>query len=288
LTRQSRKFLVEALAIALIYSAYSALLRAPAARAAEIAPPAFWDPARKLEKPDLSGLRHIRFLTEDDYPPFNFALADGRIAGFNVDLARAVCEELELSCTVQRRRWDLLVPALDEGAGDAVIASMAMNEETRRKVDFTEPYYTTPARFVVLADSTLRSTTPEAIGDRSIAVTAGSAHEAYLKAFYPKARLVTFESAALARVALKTGRAHALFGDAVSLSFWLNGAEAEACCVFKGGPYTDARYFGDGVGVAVKKGNGQLRRAIDYALARLARRGVYSELYLKYFPVGPF
>jgi polar amino acid transport system substrate-binding protein len=266
------------------------LAPAPHARAQETAPaaPSFWDTGRPLEKPDLSSLRQIRFLTEDDFPPFNFVLADGRIAGFNVDLARALCGELELSCTIQRRRWDMLIPSLNDNSGDAVIASLAMNEETRKQVDFTAPYLSTPGRFAVSAGSVLKGASPQDLDDRAIAVAAGSRHEAFLKAFYPKSNIATYETAALARNALKTGRVHALFGDAISLSFWLNGAEAAGCCAFKDGPFTDPRYFGDGLGVAVKKGATPLRRALDYALSRLAQRGVYSELYLKYFPVGPF
>jgi polar amino acid transport system substrate-binding protein len=250
--------------------------------------PSFWDPARRLEKPDLSGIKQIRFVTEDDYPPFNFALKSGEIVGFNVDLARAVCEELEVPCTIQRRQWDLLVAALSDGSADAVIASLAQSAENRALVDFTAPYYVTPGRFVTLKDSVLTEATPETLDDRLVAVVSGSAHEAYLKTFFPKTRLATFENAPLARRALKAGRAHALFGDAISLSFWLNGVDAEDCCVFKGGPYIDPNFFGDGVGVAVKKGATQLRRALDYALVRLAQRGVYAELYLKYFPVSPF
>ena len=91
----------------------AALLTCNAAAKAEgqeaAATPTFWDPAHRLPKPDLHEIRQVRFVTEDDYPPFNFALPDGQIAGFNVDLARAICEELELSCTIQRRRWDLLI-----------------------------------------------------------------------------------------------------------------------------------------------------------------------------------
>jgi polar amino acid transport system substrate-binding protein len=252
------------------------------------AAPSFWDPARKLEKPDLTAIKQIRFLTEDDFPPFDFALPDGTIAGFNVDLARAICEELELSCTIQRRRWDTLVAALDENAGDAAIASFAITPETRKKVDFTQPYYTTPGRFVVRKDSVLPGATPEALADRTIAVAADSAHEAYLRKFFPASTLATYPSAQQARTALKEGRAHAMFGDAISLAFWLNGADAADCCMFKDGPYADPAFFGDGVGVAVRKNNVALRRALDYALARVAQKGVYAELYLKYFPVGPY
>jgi polar amino acid transport system substrate-binding protein len=268
-----------------------AWLCAPAALAVTSGPsqpPYFWDPGRPLEKPDMSGIKQIRFLTEDDFPPFDFALADGRIAGFNVDLARAICQELEVNCTVQRRRWDLLIPSIEDNSGDALIASVAITDETQKKLDFTGPYYTTPGRFVTRADSLLEDASPKTLEDRSVAVVGGSAHEAFLKTFFPKSKITPYATAQLARAALKEGRAHALFGDAISLSFWLNGADAAGCCVFKGGPYTDSRFFGEGVGVAVKKGNSQLRRALDYALARLAQRGVYSELYLKYFPVAPY
>jgi polar amino acid transport system substrate-binding protein len=266
----------------------AALGLAAPADAAPDAPPSFFDPQRTLEKPDLSAIKQIRFLTEDDFPPFNFLLADGQVAGFNVDLARAICAELDLPCTIQRRSWDLLIPSLDDNSGDAVIASLAINDETRRQADFSAPYFLTPGRFVMLADTTLKAATPEAIGDRKVAVVKGSRHEAFLKTFYPRADLVAFETPALARNALKSGKVAAHFGDAVSLSFWLNGGEAGGCCAFKDGPFIDPRFFGDGVGIAVKKGNAALRRALDYALARLDRKGAFGELYLKYFPVGPF
>ena len=274
---------IHALGAAALAAAFALLAAiAPAAETpAPPQPPSFWDLNRTLEKPDLAGLRRIRFLTEDDYPPFNFLLADGQVAGFNIDLARAICAELELPCTIQRRSWELLIPSLEDNSGDAIIASLAINDETRKQVDFTAPYLLTPGRFAMRADTTLKSASPATLGDRTVAVVGGSRHEAFLKAFYPGVTIVPFETPGLARNALKNGRVQALFGDAITLSFWLNGAEAAGCCAFKDGPFTDPRYFGDGVGVAVKKGNVQLRRALDYALARLARRGAFGEIYLK-------
>ncbi|WP_424361645.1 transporter substrate-binding domain-containing protein [Methylocystis parvus] len=283
-----RRFHLSALAAGLALLISSASTPAAPAGAQASAPPSFFDPQHSLQKPDLLRIKQIRFLTEDDFPPFNFLLGDGQLAGFNVDLARAICAELDAPCSIQRRSWELLIPSLDDNSGDAVIASLAINDETRGKADFTAPYFLTPGRFVMLKDTTLPAATPEVIADRKIAVVAGSRHEAFLKAFYPRAELVTFETPALARNALRNGKVSAHFGDAVSLSFWLNGAEAAGCCSFKDGPFTDPRYFGEGVGVAVKKGNEPLRRALDYALARLDRKGAFAELYLKYFPIGPF
>jgi polar amino acid transport system substrate-binding protein len=268
-------------------AAISALAPTIGATAQE-SPPSLWDPSHRLSKPDLGAMRQLRFVTEDDYPPFNFALPDGRLAGFNVDLARAICEELELNCTIQRRRWDLLIPALAENGADAIVASLAATPENRASVEFTAPYYIQPGRFAMLADTVLRDATPETLEGQSIAVVAGSTHEAYLKTFFPRSELRTYETSELARAALKSGRVNALFGDAISLSYWLNGSEADGCCIFKGGPYVDSAYFGDGVGIAVKKGADPLRRALDYALARLAQRGVYAEIYLRYFPIAPY
>ena len=79
--------------------------------------PSFWDPGLHLERPDLSALRAIRFLTDDDYPPLDFALADGSLSGFNVDIARAICEELHIGCTIQARRWDTLIELAGDGQG---------------------------------------------------------------------------------------------------------------------------------------------------------------------------
>src|SRR3954453_6810272 len=103
----------------------------PAVEAAPQAVPGFWDPRRRPDRPDMSRLTVIRFLTETDYPPFNFAGADGNPQGFNVDLARLMCDELKLGCTVQMRRFETLVAALNENRGDAVIASLSMTPQAR-------------------------------------------------------------------------------------------------------------------------------------------------------------
>src|ERR1700733_723504 len=122
---------------------------------ASAAVPGFWDPRRRPERPDLSRIQSIRFLPELDYPPFDYAGADGNPAGLNVDLARLLCDEIKATCTVQARRFDTLLDALSDNRGDAVIASIAPTAETRRRADFTDPYYRTPARFVARIDSSI-------------------------------------------------------------------------------------------------------------------------------------
>jgi polar amino acid transport system substrate-binding protein len=249
--------------------------------------PGFWDPRRRPERPDLSRLSVIRFLTETDYPPFNYAGPDGVPAGFNVDLARLICEEIKVPCTVQMRRFDTLVDALNTNGGDAVIASIAATPDMRRRVDFSDPYYRTPARFVARR-GTASDVTAAALEGKKIGVVAGTAHEAYIKALFTEASLQPFPYADAARAALKKGEVDLLFGDGVSLAFWLNGTESANCCEFRGGPFMESRYFGEGVGIAVRRNNDLLRQALNWALFRLWEKGRFTDLWLRYFPISPF
>jgi polar amino acid transport system substrate-binding protein len=250
--------------------------------------PGFWDPRRRPERPDLSRIQSIRFLTELDYPPFDYAGPDGNPTGFNIDLARQLCDEIKTSCTIQARRFDLLLDALDDNRGDAVIASIAMTPATRRRVDFTDPYYRTPARFVARVDSPIRDVLPELVEGKKIAVVAGTAHEAFLKEMFTAAEVRAYANAEAAREALRNQDVDLLFGDGITLAFWINGSESAGCCAFRGGPFLENRYFGEGVGIAVRRGNDLLRQALNWALFRQWEKGAFTDLWLRYFPISPF
>lgn len=250
--------------------------------------PGFWDPRRRPERPDLSRIQSIRFLTETDYPPFNYAGPDGNPIGFNVDLARQLCEQIKASCTIQARRFDLLLDALADNRGDAVIASIATTAATRQRADFTDPYYRTPARFVALVASPIRDVQPELVEGKKIGVVAGTAHEAFLKEMFTAADIRPYPNADAARAALRNKEVDLLFGDGVALAFWLNGSDSAGCCAFRGGPFLEDRFFGEGVGIAVKRGNDLLRQALNWALFREWESGSFADLWLRYFPISPF
>jgi len=260
----------------------------PANPAQSVTIPGFWDARRRPERPDLSRLNGIRFLTEVDYPPFNYAGPDGNPAGFNVDLARLICEEIRVQCTIQMRRFDTLLNAVASNQGDAVIASIAATPETRKRVDFSDPYYRTPARFVVKRDTPIAEAWPEKLEGRKVAVVAGTAHEAYLRALFTEVEVKPYATAEIAREALRRGEADLLFGDGISLAFWLNGTASGNCCVFRGGPFMESRYFGEGIGIAVRRGNDLMRQALNWALFRLWEQGKFTDLWLRYFPVSPY
>ena len=119
-------------------------------------------------------------------------------------------------------------------------------------------------------------------------MVAGTAHEAYLKTLFTEAELHPYPNEEAARFALKKGDVDLLFGDGISLAFWLNGTDSGDCCEFRGGPYMESRYFGEGVGIAVKHGNDVLRQAFNWALFRLWEKGRFTDLWLRYFPISPF
>ncbi len=266
----------------------SAQAQGPGPAASTLAIPGFWDPRRRPERPDLGRMSIIRFLTENDYPPFNYAGPDGNPAGFNVDLARMICEELKIACSIQVRRFDTLIDSLGDNRGDAVIASIAATPDLRRRIDFSDPYYRMPARFVARSDSTIADIRPELLEGKKIAVVAGSAHEVYLKNLFTEAEAKPYRDANAAREALRRGEVDLLFGDGISLAYWLNGTESGGCCAFRGGPFIDSKYFGEGIGIAVRRGNDTLRQGFNWALFRLWEKGRFSDLWLRYFPISPF
>ena len=269
--------------------AVTALCTAAAATAQtsrDIAVPSFWDTAHRMEKPNLDDVRAIRFLVEAEDPPFAFVGADGLPTGFSVEIARAICIELSVPCTVQPLRWDILSEAIAGDIGDAVLGSFSIDGESRARFDFSTRFLSRPARFAVARNSSIAEVIPETTGGRRIAVVEGTAHEAYLRAFFPGSAIATYGSESEARQALKSGAAELLFADGLNTSLWLNGSASEACCRFAGGPFTESRYFGEGLAIAVESGNGRLIDAFDFALARIQQNGTYREIYLRYFPVS--
>jgi polar amino acid transport system substrate-binding protein len=247
-----------------------------------------WDPHRRPEKPDLRTLRQIRFLTEDDFPPFDFQGSSGSLEGFNVDMARAICRQLELTCTIQARRWDTIVAALEAGQADVIAASLVPSVQARSRLQFSMPYYLRPARLVVRRQATEIQLTPGGLAGRRMGVLAGSAHEAYAKAYFNGATLLPFASDEALRSALQRGDIDLALGDGIALSLWLNGTSSAGCCSFAGAPYLDSHFFGDGIGMAMRREDVALRQAIDYALFQIWEQGIYADLVRRWFPVDPF
>ena len=248
--------------------------------------PGFWDPNRRFPKPDRTKVRAIRFLTEQESPPFSFTAPDGLPAGFNVDLARAVCEELDVPCTIQELKWDLLVKAIEDDRGDAIIAPIPITADSRQKYDFTNPFLGRPGRFIATKSTLIQAITSAELAERKVGVVAGTPHAGFIATYFPAVDTITYETTVKAREALTSGAIDLLFTDALTAGVWLNSEAAKGCCIFIGEAYTDPHFFGEGIAVAVDPGRKALREAIDYALRRIYFNGRYFEIFLRYFPRG--
>lgn len=227
----------------------------------------------------------IRFLTESDFPPFNFYDEDGVLVGFNIDLARAICLELGTACDIKVRDWNELFAGLKSGDADAVIASHKVTPQALAEVAFSDRYFHTPGRFAGRREEVDVEITPSGLDGKRIAVARGTAHEAYLKSFFRDSPLVLFENSDLAREALAAGKADFVFDDGISLAFWLNGTLSKQCCEMRGGPFLEPRYFGDGLAIAVPLTDPALKSMINDALRKVRLSGRFEELVQRYFPV---
>jgi polar amino acid transport system substrate-binding protein len=237
-------------------------------------------------RPDLSGLPALRIITEADYPPFNYYDEDGTLTGFNVELIQAICEVLGVRCSVDAREWESLLPSLKRKEADIVAASISISPDSLKMVDFTDRYYETPARFITKKGPDLFDITPEALIDKKIAVIAGSSHESFLREYYSDVKITPVKTREELHKRLIDGKVDLIFDDGITSVFWLNGTASKSCCTFRGGPLVDQKYFGNGVGFAVQKGNRRLRELLNYALEKVRRDGIYEELFLRYFPLS--
>jgi polar amino acid transport system substrate-binding protein len=251
--------------------------------------PLLFNAHERLEKPDLSLVPRIRFLTSTDFPPFNFIDPAGRLSGFNIDLARAICSELgiEAKCQVEAIPFGDLSGALAAGEGEAVIAGIAVTEETRREGSFTRPYMLLPARFAVRIAAALEGDdATAALNGKAVGVLSGSAHEAMLKAFFPDLQPRAYGTRGDMLRGLEKGEVPAVFSDGIQLPFWVNGTASKGCCKLFDGPYYSTRFLGEGLSIMTRRKDQGLAAAFDYALASLSRDGKLQDIFVRYFPYG--
>jgi polar amino acid transport system substrate-binding protein len=227
----------------------------------------------------------IRFLTTDDFPPFNSRDEDGVLTGLNIDLARAICLDLATQCDIQAKPWNILLKELAAGRGDAVIAAHRVTAKALRQVAFTDRYFHTPARFATRREMRPLIATPRGLDEVQAGVVAGSPHETFLTRHFRNTRLKRFNTPELARVALQNRQVDVIFGDGISLSFWANGSSSGNCCRLIAGPFFEPAYFGDGIAIAVGKKDRDLRAQLNSALSNIRSSGRFRELVERYFPI---
>jgi arginine transport system substrate-binding protein len=224
----------------------------------------------------------ITFATEGTYPPFESVGPSGKLQGFDIDMANAICAKLKAQCVFINQPFDSLIPSLKIGKFDAIIAAMAITPERQKVIDFSVPYYSDSVSFVAL-NSVNFDVTPGKLKDKIIGVQQGTTFQNYLQHIYGKDVTVkTYASQQNAFMDLSAGRVDAVMGDTPLVALWLKDQEKNKFHVL-GKPINNPLYFGVGNGIAVKKGNTALLNQLNGAISSLKKDGTAAKLEQKYF-----
>lgn len=218
--------------------------------------------------------------TEGAYPPFNNLTADGKLVGFDVDIANALCAEMKVECELVTQDWDGIIPALQAGKFDAIVASMTITEERKKQVSFTNKYYTTPLALIALKDSDLASTEPAALAGKTVGAQGSTTQSIYADDFYAPAgaevKQYPMQDEAVADLA--NGRLDAVVADKFVLVDWMNTTGSD-CCKMVG----DIKGTDSEAGIAVRMEDNELREKLNAAIDAIVANGEYARIQAKYF-----
>jgi len=224
----------------------------------------------------------VRVGVEGAYPPFSKVNKDGKLEGFDIDIAHALCKNMGVECKLIKQDWDGLIPALMAKKFDAIIASMSMTDERKEKVNFTNHYYKSPARFIHKKGQPFEISKAGLKG-KSVGVQRGTVSDKFVTGTFGEGvdikRYGTQEEIYLD---LNAGRVEFVFADAFVLIEFLNSDKGKDY-EFVGESYTDQKYFGDGIGIAVRKGDTKLTDSLNKAIAGIRKDGTYETIRKKYF-----
>ena len=225
----------------------------------------------------------IRIATEGAYSPFNYVNAKGELEGFDVDIAKALCDEMKADCSLVAQDWDGIIPALLAKKYDAIIASMSITEERKKKVAFTNKYYQTPAKFIC-KKGMVKEFSPEVLKGKTVGVQRATIHDNYISDNYGKdVEIKRYSTQDEAYLDIAAGRVDFLLADSVALSDGFLKKPEGKDFEFVGPDLTDPKWFGQGSGIACRKQDKDLVEMFNKAIKQIRADGTYKAIQDKYF-----
>jgi len=233
--------------------------------------------------PAPAALPELKVAIDPTYEPFTFKTSDGKPTGFDVDIAEALCAEIKRQCVYVEQVWDSMIPGLQARKYDVIISSMSITEERQKVVDFTDKYYNTPSRIVVKEDTSF--TDLASLKDKKIGVLKGSTQEKYaMGELRPLGvSVVPYEAQDQVYLDIKSGRLDGTVADSVEVTGGFLSKPEGAGFGFVGPVLNDVKYYGTGVGVAMRKGETQLKEELNAAIKAIRENGTYETVSKKYF-----
>lgn len=233
--------------------------------------------------PAPAALPELKVAIDPTYEPFTYKTADGKPTGFDVDIAEALCAEIQRKCVYVEQVWDSMIPGLQARKYDVIISSMSITDERKQVVDFTDKYYSTPSRIVVKTDTPY--TEPASLKGKKLGVLKGSTQEKYALGELKPAgvNVVPYEAQDQVYLDIKSGRLDGTVADAVEVTGGFLSKPDGQGYGFVGPALNDPKYYGIGMGVALRKGEDELRNQLNAAIATIRGNGVYDTVAKKYF-----
>ncbi len=216
--------------------------------------------------------------TEATYAPFEFTNDKNEIVGFDIDIINKICSEMNVSCKIANQSFDGLIPSLKTRRIDAAIAGIDVTAERQKQIDFTKIYYDDSSiQFITLKDTL---TSLEQLKGKRVGIQKGTTYLKYLNEKFPDIKPVSYDSYQFAFLDLKAKRIDAIVASSFVASDWL-GKDTEI--VPLGDKITDHEFFGEGLSIALRKGNDELREKFNQAIDKLKANGELEAIYKKWF-----
>ena len=225
----------------------------------------------------------VRIGVEGAYPPFSYTTADGKLEGFDIDIAKALCKAMGVEIKLVPQDWDGIIPALLAKKYDAIIASMSITEERKKKVAFTNKYYQTPAKFIC-KKGMVKEFSPEVLKGKTVGVQRATIHDNYITDNYGKdVEIKRYSTQDEAYLDIAAGRVDFLLADSVALSDGFLKKPEGKDFEFVGPDLTDPKWFGQGSGIACRKQDKDLVEMFNKAIKQIRADGTYKAIQDKYF-----
>lgn len=225
----------------------------------------------------------LRLGVEGAYPPFSFKQADGTLSGFDVEIALAICETMKRKCELVEQEWDGMIAALNARKYDAIVASMSITEDRKKRVSFSDKYYDNLVRMVSAKDSNLDATAKGMAG-KKVGVVRGTTHQCYAEKFLVDSDIRLYNTHEDVYSDLLAGRIDARISDVTEAAAGFLKSDEGKGYEFIGENLIDRDCFGDGIGIAVRKGD-QLAAELNQAINDMRANGSYQKISNKYFSV---
>ncbi len=232
------------------------------------------------KKADATEGNVLRIGTEGAYAPFNYTNADGTLGGFDIEIANAICADMQVTCEIVAQDWDGIIPGLKAGKYDAIVAAMSVTPERAQQVAFTDPYFSNALVFLAKKDSTFDPAKVTDINAHSIAAQRSTISSQWLENTYPKADMKLYDTLSNAFLDLGAGRVDAMISDKLPAIEWLSSTSGSNY-VLKGAEID----INDNFAIAVRPNDEALQAKINTSLSNIKANGTYDKINQKYFAV---